>query len=94
MNDTEFLVLMDRLGADRRDLIHERALHRAGFESFDLIGYGELWEDPEDPVSGGGLYVGREEALRRVKVRVAQARAGWGPLIEQGQVFDPFDGGI
>lgn len=92
MNDAEFGEMMHRMGADRVPLIEERALHRAGFLSVGRYAGVELFRDPEDPHEDGGLWIGREEAMRRIRVRVGQAKAGHGPLIERGQCFDPFDG--
>ena len=94
MNDSKFLTLMNQLGADEREFIHERGLFRAGFKPVGAYCGEELWEDPLDPAEDGGVWVGRSEALRRVRVRVLQAKHGFGPLIEHGQVHDPFGGTV
>lgn len=70
---SRFYSLMAGMGTRR--LQEESLLHLAGFSAHAMPGAhedGELWQDPADPSKDGGLWVGREEALRRIRVRQAQ----------------------
>lgn len=82
MNDRDWSVFCYRNDLDDAAMIEETALHRAGFASVGTYNGEELWEDPCDPAHEGGAWVGRPEAMRRIRVRVAQAKLGFGPLIE------------
>lgn len=67
-------LLLLHTGTEETGMVDELALFAWGFEARDVGDGSELWEDPEDPASVGGLWIGREEALRRIGVRAAQGR--------------------
>lgn len=82
MDDREWAIFCYRQDLDNSPMIQEIALHRAGFADVGTFNGEELWEDPCDPAYEGGAWIGRVEAMRRIRVRVAQAKLGYGPLIE------------
>ncbi len=84
----EFLTLLTHAGVESGGMVDELALFAHGFED-RLVGASEIWEDPEDPAAAGGLWIGREEALRRIGVRASQGRRvplpdGWSDLPKGG----------
>lgn len=79
MDDREWAVFCYRNDLQDGPMVEEIALHRAGFEAVGTYLGEELFEDPEDRADDGGVWIGRAEAMRRIRVRVLQARAGLRP---------------